>query len=233
MMKGSSSYVAQQQSGSAPIPVATPLPPANKNYARADDVLLLDKHLKIQRTATHNFAIVLNVVTCGAALNIALAQVLSIMLRRHVVSWLETVVRMYELLFSILVVGNELQWTILIKESRILTSYTFRGILYTFIGILGIFMNDIIGQNSSDSYSDESYANNNITIYLLTGEQALELYIRIVSWSMLGFGVIYVVMGVMKIQQKVDRHKEEYQLRLAHARQETDEKGMCMCGVMA
>jgi hypothetical protein len=167
MMKGSSSYVAQQQSGSAPTPVATPLPPANKNYARADDVFL-DKHLKIQRTATHNFAIVLNVVTCGAALNIALAQVVSIMFRRHVVSWLETVVRMYEILFSILVVGNELQWTILIKESPILTSYTFRGILYTFIGILGIFINDI-GQNSSDSYTDGSYANNNITIYLLTG----------------------------------------------------------------
>jgi hypothetical protein len=228
MMKGSS-YVAQQQSGSAPIPVATPLPPAN-NYARADDVFL-DKHLKIKRTATHNVAIVLNVVTCGAALNIALAQVLSMIFHRHV-SWLETVVRIYEILFSILVVLNELQWTFLIKESRILTSYTFRGILYTFIGILGILMDDI-GQNSSDSYSYGSYANNNITIYLLTGEQALELYIRIVSWSMVGFGVIYLVMGVMRIQQKVDRHKEEYQLRLAHARQETDEKGMCMCGVMA
>ena len=226
-----SSYVAQQQSGSAPIQVATPLPPANR-YARGDDVFL-DKHLKVKRTGTHNFSIVLNLVTCGAALNIALAQVLGMVMHR--VSWLEMVVRVYEILFSILVVLNEMQWTELVKESRILSSYTFRGILYTFIGILGVLMNDIgqNGYNQSQSNSYGSYSNNNITIYLPTQEQALELYIRVVSWSMVGFGVVYIIMGVLRVQQKVDRHKEEYHLRLAHAGQETNGKGLSMCGVMA
>lgn len=229
-MQDSSSHMYQQQNGNAPIQVATPLPPANKHSKD----MFLDKHLRVKRTGTHTFSIVLGIVTCGAALNIALGQVLGMIMQR--VSWLEMVVRVYEILFSILVVFNELQWTELIQESRILSSYTFRGILYTFVGILGVMMNDI-GQNayrSSQGYSSYgSYANGSISIQIPTQEQALEFYLSIVSWSMVGFGMLYTIMGVLRVQQKVNRHKEEYQLRLAHAGQGNDKSLNCMCGVMA
>jgi len=227
MMKESASpYIYQQQNGKAPTQVATPGPsPANNNNRQN---IHLDKHERVRRTGTHTFSMILSFVTCGAAFNIALGQVLGMLMQY--VGWVERVVRVYEILWSILVIINEVQWFTVMKESPILQSYTNRGILYTFVGILGVMMNDI-GMNSQWSRYG-NYGSNNIVIYVPTLEHALELYLRIVSWSMVGFGLAYVVMGLMRLQGKVERHKEEYNLRLAHAGQESG-KGLPLCGVMA
>lgn len=232
MMKDSSKspYIYQQQTGAAPTQVATPLPPANQG--RQD--VYLDQHQRVKRTCTHKLALVLNLVTCGAALNIALGQVLGMVMQR--LGWVEFLVRIYEIFFSGVVILNELQWTSVIRESHILSSYTYRGILYTFVGILGVMMNDV-GMNAyrqSQWNQYGSYANNNITIYIPTQEQALEFYLRVVSWSMVGFGVVYTTLGLLRQQEKVERHVEEYKLRLSHTGQGgSDEKNSCLCGVMA
>lgn len=212
-----------------PVYNSTTTPSTNRQQAPE---VYLDKNQRIRRTFTHNVSLLLNLVTCGAALNIALGQVLGMVMQS--VGWVEFVVRIYEIFFSLLVILNELQWTKVIQESPVLSSFTYRGILYTFVGILGVMMNDI-GMNAyrQSQWSEYgSYANNNITIYIPTQEQALELYIRVVSWSMVVFGVIYTAMGLLRVQEKVERHKEEYKMRLSHAGQAND-KNLSMCGVMA
>ena len=230
MMK--ETYVHQQQYGNAPIQVATPMSNVSVQPANRQDVFM-DKHMQVRRTCTHKTAILLSFVTCGAALNIALGQVLGMVIQQPM-NWIEMLVRLYEISFSILVVINECQWTHMIKESLILQSYTWRGILYIFVGILGVMMNDI-GMNRYYQKQWNKYGNynsNNITIYIPTQEQVLELYIRVVSWSMFVFGVIYVIMGLLRQKQKVDRHIEEYEMRKANMGQ-WNGKTSLLCGVIA
>lgn len=226
------SYVHQQQKGKAPIQEAVPMSADIELIDNRQQVLLTDRHLQVRRTCTHKTSIVLSFITCGAALNIALGQVFAMVMQT--VSWLELVVRIYEILWSIFIVLNECQCPNVIQESPIVQSYTWRGVLYSFVGILGVLMNDIgmngYIQKNLNNYG--SYSDSSVTIYIPTQEQALEWYIRVVSWSMVGFGVIYFVLGLLRQKQKVDRHREEYAMRLSDLGQDND-RTACLCGVMA
>jgi hypothetical protein len=220
MMEGP--YVLQQQSGNAPIQVATPQVAAP---------MMPDP---VRRTTLHKASLFLNLATIGSATNMAVGQVWGMIVVQDL-PLLEIGVRAYTMGFSLLIIFNEMGWTRPIRESLMLSSFLWRGILYTFIGILGVMMNNIGSDNyyndGSSQYNSDSNGNNSITFYMPTHEQASEVYLAIMCWSMFGIGVIYFLLGVVRIQRIVDRHKEEFRLRMACVHG-ADESKQVLCGTM-
>lgn len=203
MMQGS--YILQQNNGNAPIQVAEPM--------------MLPDPIKLQRrTIIHKTSIFLNLATIGAAANMIVGQIWGMLVVRSL-PILEIIVRVYNMCFSILIIFNEMGWTQLIRESPILSSYFWRGLLYTFVGILGAMLNDIGNdnyyKNDTSNYNSYSYGSNSITFSMPTHEKISEMYVFIVSMSMFGMGAVYILLGLLRVERVVNRHKEEYQLRLA------------------
>jgi hypothetical protein len=64
-----------------------------------------------------------------------------------------------------------------------------------------------------------------------THEQTSEVYLAIMCWSMFGIGIIYILLGALRIQRIVDRHKEEYRMHMAGVDGEEGSKAV-LCGTM-
>lgn len=221
MMEGS--YVLQQQRGKAPIQVATP---------QMTVPMMPDPFYR--RTFLHKASLVLNLATIGSAANMTVGQVWGMIVVQNI-PFVEIIVRAFSMGFSVLVIFNEMGWTSPIRESPILSSFLWRGVLYTFLGSLGVMMNDIGSDNiyygGSSQYNNYSYGSNKVTFYMPTYEQASEVYLAIMCWSMFGIGMIYILLGVLRIQRIVDRHKEEYRMHTAGVHGAEGSKSV-LCGTM-
>jgi len=189
-------------------------------------------HGEYRRTCLHKTSLVLSIAAIGSAINMAVGQILGMIIIS--VPFEERVVRAYLIGSSLLVVLVEMEWTSIIRESAVLQNWICRGILYTFLGILGTTMNDI----GNDSYYSSrmsqyggSYENGSFTISIPSREQALETYIRFVSFSLFIIGLIYLLLGAFCVQNTVNRHKEVYSERSGKTGTLEDHGGK-LCGVL-
>ena len=212
---------------SAPIEVdATPVPqkPFQNDFVQGEEY---------RRTRLHKFSLFLSIAAIGSAINMAVGQILGMILIR--VPFEEALVRGYLIGFSLLVVLVEMEWTSIIRESAVLYNWIPRGVLYTFLGILGTTMNDI-GNDSYYSSRMSQYRGYNsqdasFTIYIPSREEALETYIRFVSLSLFGVGLVYILTGALCVQKTVNRHREAYSEHSGKKGTLGDHGGK-MCGVL-
>ena len=124
---------------------------------------------------------------------------------------MQYVLRVYVILLCFLVVFNEMEWTKLTKNSPLLRIWISRGMVYGFIGVLGLEENEVSPARSGMSE---------------TGRQAALNYIKTVAWWMVAIGLLYLIMGALCLQLLYNRQRDDYKERLQKASntRETTEK---------
>lgn len=102
-------------------------------------------------------------------------------------SHVEMAVRVYILLFCLVVVAAELDWTAAMKEFNVLNSWIFRGAAYAFIGLLTLQFAD-----------DES------------GGVTAAYFIKAAGWIQVGVGVVYFLLGIACVNKLKAKKQTKY-----------------------
>ena len=151
-----------------------------------------DEELNPKRSCLHAFFNFISLIVIIAAINMGVGQALGIFLQN--LNFVEYALRMYVIIICGVIVLNELQWCTCIISNSLLTNWIPRGIIYTFIGVIG--MEEFV-------VKDES---------LLTTTQ--KIYIQTVSWGMISSGLLYAVLGLFCIQHFHKNAIEDYDRRV-------------------
>jgi len=154
---------------------------------------------KPARNLCHKLFILISVLTGLCALWMAIGQVLGFVVYEN--TPVEYTLRAYIIVFCILVILVELEWTKFVRESRLLSNWITRGLIYVFIGVLGLQENEGIVKEGATGY-----------------ETMLEI-VKAVAWNMIGCGLLYFVMGICCLQLVLDRMRKHYQERVVRAKQ--------------
>lgn len=164
----------------------------------------------VKRRPFHIIILGLNFIVMCSAFNLGLGQVFGIFLKELALR--ETLVRCYLIIVSGMIICNELEWMSVLKDSPILQRYSWRGIMYTFVAVVGDTLHDVGDDQQQTSYS---YTNEDgyVVIAVPTFETFAEVFIRVASISLFVTGAIYFIMGVTFLQGKVERDIEEYYRR--------------------
>lgn len=151
------------------------------------------------RHPVHKCFLLISCLTVLAALSMGLGQVLGISFQ--MVGPIQYVMRLYVIALCLLVIMAELEWTTFARDSLILNVWITRGLIYAFIGTLGLEEND----RSAQTYSDHRFFT------------FMQLYVKLVAWMMIGFGALYFFMGIFCLQIVYKRIRNDYQERLLRA----------------
>lgn len=164
----------------------------------------LRQELNPRRCCLHRFFILFSFVTIGSALNMFLSQIGGIAYEG--VGLIQYILRVYVMMFCALVVANELEWTKFTRESMLLNLWVSRGILYAFVGVLvlGLEQNNMPLHNQTAS---------------LSGRQAALRYIVVVAWMMVGCGICYCLMGISCLQMVCNKMRTNYRKRVERSKE--------------
>jgi hypothetical protein len=162
----------------------------------------LDQELHPQRPCALQLFGCLNVITTIVTIGMALGQFLGLVFDPHQ-DILELVLRIYVLAFCTLIICNEFQISTWTRDATLLRFWVTRGILYAFVGMLGLMENDI-----------SNIRNNGSTV----ANAASTLYLAIVAWALIVCGCFYTLLGLCCAQLAYDRMKTKYQERLDRAK---------------
>ena len=111
---------------------------------------------------------------------------------------IQYVLRIYVIILCGLAVTNELEWTLIIRGSELLTNWVSRGAVYAFIGVLGL------EENTVSPLRNES---------ILTTWKMELTYMVVASYMMVGCGILYSGMGLICMQRVCNRYREDYKKR--------------------
>ena len=161
----------------------------------------LHDELHPKRRCLHHIFITISIIAGLSAFNMALGQFIGIAF--GTVGPVQYVLRIYVILLCSLVILNELEWTKLTRESTILHWWVTRGMVYAFIGVLGLEENSVTPADKNEN---------------VNGRDAALGYIQVVAWLMVGCGILYFCMGVLCLQLVCNRMREDYQRRLERAK---------------
>jgi hypothetical protein len=203
----------------APAPTAAPPPFYIDNPT-------LDRRMRGawgQRTFLHKVFVLVRILTGLTGCNNIIAQLVALSFQGNLP--MEVLLRCYTIGLCVLVIliEAEHQKTKLVKESMILQNWISRGVFYTFLGILGLVQYDIGTDNyytNRNQYSNNSNSNKYYTVRIPTLEDAGECYIWVVSWVMFAMGVVYIVMGVLCLQTKLQQLRQDYQTLIKRQQQQ-------------
>jgi hypothetical protein len=151
------------------------------------------------RHMLHKFFILISIVAALSACNMAVGQFIGIIFQQ--VGPVQYVLRIYVIALCVLVVFNEMEWTKFMRESKIMRIWITRGLLYSFIGTLGLEENDT---STSRNSQDRGFS---FSLH----------YIKVVAWLMVCCGTLYFFMGVFCLQLVHNRLRNDYQQRLTRA----------------
>mmetsp|Transcript_22941 Transcript_22941/g.28919 ORF Transcript_22941/g.28919 Transcript_22941/m.28919 type:complete len:248 (+) Transcript_22941:135-878(+) len=171
---------------------------------------------RVDRTCPHKFALCINAIVCIAAVGLLIGQVWGLAMKT--LGLMEVVMRSYLIAIGGMIVLNELEVAAVLSRSPILQKYTWRGMFYSFIGTLGTLLNDI---GNDDYYNNwnrykNNYNNNNgyVTFMIPSLEHGLEIFIGVSGTILFFMGCIYIIMGLLWVQGKIEKDIDEYRERL-------------------
>ena len=171
---------------------------------------------KVERTCAHKFSLVVNAIVIISAIGIAIGQIWGMAMKN--LGLMEVVMRCYLVAISGMLILNELESVSILSHSPILQKYFWRGVSYTFIGTLGTLLNDVGNDDYYNNWNryQNNYNNNNgyVTFMIPSLEHALELFIGITSRVLFCMGCVYCVMGLLWVQNKIERDIDEFRDRL-------------------
>jgi len=110
------------------------------------------------------------------------------------------VISVYLLLMCITAVLVELEYTMFVAESKVLIYWVTRGMIYVFIGVLSLNENQIYGTKNPFG----------------------ESFVTALSYTMIGCGVGYTLMGVVCLQLLLNKYRLDFKTR-QHAAGEKQE----------
>lgn len=181
-----------------------------------------------QRTQNHKRLLMINIMAGFTGVNNAVAQCIALTYQGEM--QMQIILRFYMIGFCILMVLNEMERTPIIRESLILTNWVSRGIFYTFLGVLGQDLYDVgydnryrrnsYGGSTSRNGSRSSDYNGYYGPRMPSSEDFAEWYIWMTSFVMFFVGLIYTIMGVLCLQQKLNQYREQYQQSQLEAAQQ-------------
>jgi len=108
----------------------------------------------------------------------------------------QSILRIYMVATCILVIFIEMEWTSFIRDSNILRNWITRGLLYAFLGLVGMEANDTEEPGFASSQKD-----------------AIVEFVNISAYIMVGVGVLYYLMGCLCLQMLRDKVVEDYEKR--------------------
>uniref|UniRef100_A0A7R9WMH7 Golgi apparatus membrane protein TVP15 n=1 Tax=Craspedostauros australis TaxID=1486917 RepID=A0A7R9WMH7_9STRA len=165
---------------------------------RRDEIV--DAEMNPRRKCVHKVFVVINGITVIIATLMFVAQLLGIYFKT--LSLVDYVLRVYIIALCAMIVMNELEWTSVIRESRLLRNWLTRGLIYAFVGVLGIEQYEASPSGRHDDSAHFDVAMN---------------FIRVVSNIMVGVGGLYFVMGICCMQLVSNKLRHEYEERVARA----------------
>ena len=112
-------------------------------------------------------------------------------------SRVQVVLKLYVMAFCVLIIMNEMEWTRLATESKLLVNWMGRGFSYSFVGLVSVEENDVMVRFINVS---------------LAGKTQL-MFIESVSYMMVGVGVIYFILGLSCCKSVSDRARLDYTKR--------------------
>ncbi len=117
---------------------------------------------------------------------------------------IQYVMRIYVIILCVLTIFNELEFTILTRDSALLKYWISRGLFYGFIGVLGLEENNVTptAENSS-----------------AFGRTAALRFVKVVAWMMVSCGIIYFLMGLLCLQLVSNRLRQDYTQRVERSRE--------------
>ena len=175
---------------------------------RLDARRKLEEERNPKRNTVHRLFRLVSLVTAICACLMALGQIIG-MTFDHI-DTISYVLRSYVIALCVLVVMVEAEFTSFVRNSSILRYWVTRGLLYSFVGVIGIQQNNhVTDQNPGETAQDTASLR----------------FIRLVAWLMVGSGVVYFFMGVLCMQIIYNRIRRDYEdrcQRAIHIRKATD-----------
>lgn len=149
------------------------------------------------RRPIHKLFILISAVTGLSALCMLIGQFLGLQIQES--GPVQYVVRLYVIALCILAILVELEWPKFARE--LLNNWIFRGLCYTFIGVLGLEEND-----TSTSKNAEG-----------KGFDISKTFTQVVAWLMIVCGALYTFMGLFCLHIVYNRVRNDYRERLERA----------------
>lgn len=154
-----------------------------------------DDELNPRRSCIQHFFRLMRAVAIIGSLAMAAGQTIEILFGD--IEVIEYILRLYMLIFCLVIILNELTCTRIIS-SGLLSNWISRGVIYSFVGVVGI----------DENHRDE-YANN--------VDQTTLTFLKIVAWGMIGCGILYFILGLLCCQIVSKKIDEDYNDRLQKA----------------
>lgn len=162
----------------------------------------LEDELHPRRHGLHRCFIFISIVTCMSAILMGIGQIVGIIVDQQ--NPIQLVMRLYVIALCCLVFMNELEWTRFTRDSTILRFWVTRGILYAFVGVLGL-----------DQNSTASVRNGTTSV----SSAAATAYFSVVAWFIMLCGILYTLMGLCCLQLAQDRMRASYQAKKDRAKE--------------
>lgn len=172
---------------------------AKETELEGQDESEVAEELQPNRRKIHKLFYFISVVAMMAALGMATGQVVGLVFKK--VGPIQIALRAYVIGLSFLVLFTEMEMTKLARENIILHNWICRGLIYSFIGVIGLEEND-----SLEFKSDPPL-----------GTDSAEWFMDVVCWIIIGVGVVYFIMGILCIQRRYEWERLEYTEKSAQA----------------
>ena len=160
-----------------------------------------ENELNPKRTCTHRIFVFIKGLAILAAIAMASGQFVGIAF--HQVSPVQYVLRVYMIGFCIVMTLAEMEWPKFIYENSLLSNWISRGIMYSFIGTIGISQNTVQGVTGAP--------------------KAALMYIEVAAWGMVGIGVLYFFLGIFCCQLVFNHVRRDYDQRAEWAKRKRRE----------
>mmetsp|Transcript_39651 Transcript_39651/g.48279 ORF Transcript_39651/g.48279 Transcript_39651/m.48279 type:complete len:262 (+) Transcript_39651:160-945(+) len=169
----------------------------------------LQDELYPKRTFVHNWFIMVSILAGVSAFLMGVGQFIGLFYQES--GPVQSVVRVYMMAMCGLIVLNELEWLSFTRDSKLLWIWISRGIVYSFVGVIGI------------QEIEASEARSSVTEIWSAG---LRKYLVLTAWAMIASGILYFVLGVTCMQIVLGRLRKKYAERIANAKESRRAKGM-------
>ena len=148
-----------------------------------------------KRSCVHRFFRFVKFITVVSSLMLFIGQCVAIFYGSA--SRVQIVLKLYIMAFCCLIIMNEMEWTSLATDSRLLTNWMGRGFSYSFVGLVSVEENDVMVK-----FMDVSLAN-----------KTQMMFVEAVGYMMVAVGVIYFTLGLSCCKSVSDRARLDYTKR--------------------
>jgi len=158
------------------------------------------EELNPKRTCSHRLFRMIKVVALACAAAMGIGQAVGLFFTSSGLDPIQYVLSAYMLLFCIVMMLNELEWGKFLYDSALLSNWISRGVIYSFVGVIGISENRIVKVEDDGALP-----------------KAASVYLQVVAYGMVIVGLIYFAMGVLCCQIVYSRARKDWEERTGWA----------------